>query len=162
MDVADTTLRASEILEGRVVSVTAEQAEDGWIRSRVLIDCDRDFLGSTEGAIRELMLPGGTLPDGSGLLVPGMPTFHAGEDVLVFLTNEGAGGFRVPVGLTQGKWRLITDGDGIRWALRSDVSAAVIEHDADVQMFGSAARPYADVRAELEVALVLRAEELSR
>ena len=44
----------------------------------------------------------------------------------------------------------------LRWLI------SVIEHDADVQMFGSAARPYADVRAELEVALVLRAEELSR
>ncbi len=76
--------------------------------------------------------------------------------MLLFLTGEGGAGFRLPVGLAQGKWRLVTDRDGIRWALRSDVSAAVVEHDASVQLFGSAARPYADVRAELEAALALR------
>lgn len=162
MDVAETALRAAEILEGQVLEVRSEQGDDGWIRSTVVLDCDRDYLAGGAGAQRELVFPGGTLEDGSGLLIPGLPTFREGEQVLVFLTAEGGGGFRMPVGLAQGKWRLLTDRDGIRWALRSDVSAAVVEHDAEVQLFGSAARPYAEVRAELEAALALRAEESAK
>lgn len=157
MDVVETTLRAAEILEGQVLEVRTTQDTDGWIRSTVVLDCERDYLSGSAGAQRELVLPGGTLEDGSGLLIPGLPTFREGEQVLVFLTAEGGGGFRMPVGLSQGKWRLMTDRDGVRWALRSDVSAAVVEHDAAVQLFGSAARPYAEVRAELEAALALRA-----
>jgi hypothetical protein len=156
MDVAETTLRASEILEGRVLEVRVARDADGLVRSTVVLDCERDYLTGTGGATRELVFPGGTLEDGSGLLIPGLPTLRAGEQVLLFLTGEGGAGFRLPVGLAQGKWRLVTDRDGIRWALRSDVSAAVVEHDASVQLFGSAARPYADVRAELEAALALR------
>lgn len=159
MDVAETTLRAAEILEGQVLEVRSEQGADGWIRSTVVLDCDRDYLAGSAGARRELVFPGGTLEDGSGMLVPGLPSFRVGEQVLVFLTPEGGGGFRMPVGLAQGKWRLVTDRDGIRWALRSDVSAAVVEHDAQVELFGSAARPYAEVRAELEAALALRSED---
>lgn len=162
MDVAETTLRAAEILEGQVLEVRTSRDVDGWIRSTVVLDCDRDHLNGTAGAQRELVLPGGTLEDGSGLLIPGLPTFREGEQVLVFLTSEGSGGFRMPVGLAQGKWRLLTDRDGVRWALRSDVSAAVVEHDAEVQLFGTAARSYAEVRAELEAALALRAEGLAK
>lgn len=47
---------------------------------------------------------------GTGMLTPGdLPQYNKGEEVMLFLYPESSEGFSTPVGLTQGKFEIITD-----------------------------------------------------
>jgi hypothetical protein len=66
--------------------------------------------------------PGGYLAHpGRGTAIPGLRTFAVGEELVLFLTREGPGGWRLPVGLAQGVLRVLRDERG-RPALERDTS----------------------------------------
>ena len=47
-------------------------------------------------------------------IVPGMPKFTKGEEVVVFLSKKDAGGYPWVMGLQQGKYSVSTDDNGIK------------------------------------------------
>ncbi len=66
--------------------------------------------------IRQL---GGTV-DHISSIVPGMPNFKKGEDVVVFLGPNDAAGYPGVVGLQQGKYTITTDANGFK-QVRNDI-----------------------------------------
>ena len=57
---------------------------------------------------------GGTLPNGDGMHVEGVPTFTVGEDYVVFLNGVSTLGFSSPTGLSQGRFNIEMGEDGPR------------------------------------------------
>ena len=65
------------VLEARVVATTAGEDSHGLIHTEHLLSVDRTFVG--EGRpMRTVRLPGGVLPDGRGLVIPGLPRLRVG------------------------------------------------------------------------------------
>lgn len=93
---------------------------------------------------RVVRLPGGVLPDGSGLWIPGVPRLAVGERAILFLSAPSAGGMRMPVGLFQGRMRVV----------RTSSGAPLVAVDGPEGLAGG--RDYAAVRAELEAAAAAR------
>ncbi len=105
--------RSSEVVaRARVVSATARLTRDG---RRVVTDVELAVLDAWKGAPEptvRLVVPGGSTGR-IAMWVDAAPTFEPGEEVVVFLSREGAG-WRVK-GLAQGKFRV--DGLDARPAL---------------------------------------------
>lgn len=150
LDIPEMVECADLVLEGRVRSRVVERVSERRIETKLTLDVDRTFWGEdrTERIVR---LPGGVLEDHSGLVISGMPTLEVGEEVLLFLSEEGSTGVRVPVGLSQGKLRVETSLDGQRWLTRSQGSLSVIDpRTGRVRCAGAGERlDYAEVIAEV-------------
>lgn len=108
LDVQGLVSGAELVLEGRVLAKRALPTARGRIATELDLEVHRTFLGDDQ-LRRTVRLPGGLLPDGSGILIPGMPTVAQGEDVILFLTEDNGQGARMPVGLAQGKLRVATN-----------------------------------------------------
>jgi hypothetical protein len=96
--------KSAAVVLGRVIDVRGEFLGDGrGIESIVTVDVLKGFKGgATE--ILQFTVPGGKA--GRYLnLIPGAPTFTAGDVAVIFLTARGA---RLPIttGLTQGVYRV--------------------------------------------------------
>lgn len=117
------------ILEGRVESQRVVVAPGGRIETEHLLHVERCLWG--EAGVRiSVRLPGGVLPEslgGGGLLLPGMPTIAAGEELLLFLSEPSPGGLRVPVGLAQGKLRVERDASGARTLVREQLGLELVD-----------------------------------
>jgi hypothetical protein len=152
--------RAELVIEGRVVSRRVLADASGRPETEFVVAVDTTHLGSDE-TLRTFRFPGGTLPGsqgGTGLLVPGLPELTPGEEVLLFLTRESPNGWRMPVGLSQGKYRKVRDAQG---RLRLEREHGELElYDAGTRALRhAAARDSADyqgVRAALERAIAVR------
>lgn len=162
LDVPGLTREAALIVEARVLSALPVEPDGagGLLLTEYLLEVGRTFAGVDE-PYRAVRLPGGVRADGSGLLIPGMPRLAEGESALLFLTEESRNGMRMPVGLAQGKFRVVTLGDG-RKRLVGDASAAALigprgEH---VESGGHSVVDYADAVAQIEAALA--AKEVAR
>jgi hypothetical protein len=97
--------QCEQALEGRVQNIRVVEAGRKRIETEITLSVSRRFWG---GGGREFVLrvPGGVLPDGRGLVLPGLPRFAEGEELLLFLSAESRLGTRVPVGLAQGRFRI--------------------------------------------------------
>ena len=102
--------QADRVVLGDVTSVTARWVErDGNKTIETVIDISvGDELGNVSAApVAHIVQPGGTIGD-VGLAVAGMPEFHAGERVLVFLRVTGADeqgqAVHAVVGMAHGKF----------------------------------------------------------
>ena len=73
--------------------------------------------GGTTVTLREL---GGTV-DNVMSIVPGMPSFKKGEEVVVFLTQKDAAGYPWVMGLQQGKYTVSTGKNGVKM-VRNDLA----------------------------------------
>jgi hypothetical protein len=73
--------------------------------------------GGTTITLREL---GGTV-DNVISIVPGMPSFTKGEEVVVFLTQKDAAGYPWVMGLQQGKYSVTTGKNGVKM-VRNDLA----------------------------------------
>lgn len=105
MSVEDLAARCDLALEARVTSKSATLDPYGRIATDYALTVERTFAG-VHTAQRTVRIPGGTLPDGRGLLLAGMPTLAVGESALLFLSAENARGERLPIGLAQGHLRV--------------------------------------------------------
>jgi hypothetical protein len=72
--------------------------------------------GETTITLRQL---GGSV-DNLISVVPGMPTFRKGEEVVLFLSPKDGAGYPWVMGLQQGKYTVVTDANGIKH-VRNDV-----------------------------------------
>jgi hypothetical protein len=157
MDVEELVRAADLVLEGRVLSARALETAPGRIETELEL-ASTARCGGTDVARRFVRWPGGVLADGRGLLLPGLPLPRTGEDLLLILSRESSKGMRLPVGLSQGCFRLLTDAAGRRVAVRSQSRLTLVSEgsgkleDADEHFVID----YAELRARIESALALR------
>jgi|688.fasta_scaffold00952_26 hypothetical protein len=115
-------------LEGSVETVRSRRTPQGGIETEIRMRVLRRHQG--RGGVSETFrIPGGILPDGSGLLIPGMPRFTEGEELLLFLSAESQRGLRVPVGLDQGAWRIVRDAQGRKRLERPSAPLAGVDYE---------------------------------
>ena len=126
LEIEELARQAALVVEGRVISARAFRDVRGDVRTEFLLSVDETYAGEPLGT-RRFELPGGVLPDGSGTLVAGMPSLALGEDALLFLTGESASGLRVPVGLAQGKLRLVRDPAGRLGLVRDSAELTLLD-----------------------------------
>lgn len=113
IDLATMTHASHVIVHGEVVSVTpvAVGGNERHIRTDVVIRV-LDLLKGPRGLrTLTLQLPGGKL-GAWAMQIPGMPGFIAGEEVVLFLENTRAN--YALTGLSQGKFSVRTDPDGVK------------------------------------------------
>ena len=157
LDVSDMVADADLVVEGTVLDSSVHIGSTGLIETEYLLAVDRTFVGENQEQ-RSVRLPGGVLPDGRGMMIPGMPRMSVGEDVMLFLSRKTAWGMRMPMGLSQGKFRVLQDFDGERRLVRE--SAPVTTLDAQSghahEVSTAASLDYAAVVAEIHAAIAER------
>jgi hypothetical protein len=156
LDVPQLAERAALVLEGRVREARGVLSSTGLVETEYLLEVDRTLYGDHQ-PVRTLRVPGGVLPGGDGLLLPGMPRMLPGEDVLLFLTGPSAAGARMPVGLSQGKFRVETNLAGERRLTRRHGSLTTVGADGGLwDAAGAEVFDYAETLAEVHAALARR------
>jgi len=105
LEIEDLARQCDQALEARVQHVRVLEVGPKRIETEITLAVSKRYWGLSG---RELILriPGGVLPDGRGLVLPGLPRFIEGEELLLFLSAESRAGTRVPVGLAQGRFRI--------------------------------------------------------
>jgi hypothetical protein len=83
--------------------------------------------GHASAPVLRINLPGGVGKD-TYLAIPGVPTFHVGEEVLLFLERTSRGW--IPSGLSEGTFRLRADTSGVLRAQRSTANVARLVRDS--------------------------------
>jgi len=86
-----------------------------------VLDHVKGAKGQTLITLREL---GGTV-DRIASIVPGMPDFKRGEEVVVFLTQKDKAGYPWVMGLQQGKYTISTDEKGVKM-VRNDLAETTL------------------------------------
>lgn len=149
LEVADLAERADLVVEGRVIDARSETTDSGLIVTEWELSVTRSFHGDDSGPNVSVRLPGGVVGD-VGMLVPGMPEIVVGEEVLLFTTGEGHAGFRMPIGLAQGKFRVVTDLSGARSLQREQSDLELLDAHGRLRPAASkASYDYAEVVAEI-------------
>jgi hypothetical protein len=145
---------AEWVVEGRVTRVSVSRDAHGRPQTEVALAISTSFLGEA-GGTQIFRIPGGVLADGSGMVLPGLPSFRAGEDVLLFLTRESRAGLRMPVGLAQGKLRVATNQRGERVLVRDSSDLELVDPSSGRSRTADAHEEfaYADLRARIEAAV---------
>jgi hypothetical protein len=150
LELAELAQQAELVVEARVLSSHPVDA-GGLLRTECLLEVARTFKGAHE-AYRAVSLPGGIRPDGSGLLIPGLPRLVPGEEALLFLSAEDRSGTRMPVGLGQGKLVLRTLADG-RKRLLCELGSVELVGEGSAGHAARSVRDYAECVAAIEAAL---------
>jgi hypothetical protein len=150
---------AELVLEGRVQTIECARDARGRIETRYTLAVARTFFGEAR-AQRVVRVPGGVLPDGSGLVLPGLPRLALGEETLLFLSAESRAGLRVPVGLAQGRFRVERTANGARQLVRDVTDLALVDEQGHLLPEGAAAQTfdYAATIARVEAAVAARNE----
>ena len=151
MDLDEAFMRSEIVLEGRVIAGTSAETSEGEIYTDWTLRVDRTFWGEDERT-RTIRLPGGVLADGRGSMVPGMPRLALGEEVVLFLSEESGESMRVPVGLSQGKYRIVTGSDGSRTAVQTGDHVTLMSANTTRSIDGLEMLDYADLIARIEAA----------
>lgn len=148
---------ADLIVEGHVQAASAVLQPDGTIDTQYDLSVERTLWGEDLPS-RRVLLPGGVLPDGRGMLLPGIEHPPVGARLLWFLSAEGASGRRMPIGLCQGLWRLLPAAGGGTLALRGGAGVALLDPLGAASSGAShLVRPHAELLAEVHAALAVRA-----
>lgn len=140
------------VVEARVQAARSGADARGLVYTDYDLEVERTFYG-TDAPTRTVRLPGGMLPSGRGMMFPGLPELAVGEELLLMLSPAGRDDLRMPVGLAQGKFRLVTSAEGERFAVRTPSSAALIDARGQVGHGGLDIIGYADLSARLQAAV---------
>lgn len=160
LDIDDLVENADLVIEGVVTGRRVwDLRSEGRIETEYEIEVERTFWGD-DLPTRAIRVPGGELPDGTGLLLPGMPTLDVGERSVLFLTEPGSTGMRAFVGLAQGKFEIVSTldgplavGAGTQTVLWNPATGALTPPGASQMM------PYADLVARVEAAAAVRSAQ---
>jgi hypothetical protein len=107
------TERAATIFAGRCTGVRAEHDRKlGLDVTVATFHVDRAIKGTT-GRTVTVRMPW----VGESAIPAGVPSFARGDEVVLFLYGESASGMRAPVGLGQGRFRVVTDKQGRKMAI---------------------------------------------
>lgn len=148
LDVPGLVDRAELVFEGRVRAIECVRDARGRIETRYTLDVARTLFGEA-APTRIVRVPGGVLPDGSGLVLPGLPRLARDEEALLFLTAESRAGLRVPVGLAQGRFRIEHTAEGARRLVRDVTDLALVDEQGHVVPHGAAVETF-DYAATIE------------
>lgn len=157
MGTEDLVLAADLVLEARVVALRALTNPNGRIDTAYTLAVERTFLGAHEPT-RVVRIPGGVLADGRGMIVPGLAGLALGEDVILMLSPASADGARMPIGLAQGEFRIVTDRFGERVAVRPNADLALANGFTGVVQpaEGASLVDYAELIAMIESAVATK------
>ncbi|MDF1836809.1 MAG: hypothetical protein P1V35_02975 [Planctomycetota bacterium] len=108
MEVEGLVDNADRIVQGRISGRRTLRDQAGRVVTDYEMQVERTFLGQPD-VQRTIRIPGGVTADGRGLVLPGMPEIRVGEEVVLFLNGEG---MQMPTGMAQGKYRVLSDGQG--------------------------------------------------
>ncbi len=130
VDVPDMTVTSEWVVRARVVGVrwVDLRPQGGGLFTDVDLSVTEVYRGAEVPARYTLRMVGGRGADGIELRIPGMPTFVAGEDVVLFLEKTSVG--HVPCGLGQGVWRVAVGPDGQAWVRQSTGGVHLMRRDA--------------------------------
>ncbi len=107
LSLEELTARSSVVLSGTVKHVLSVWAVDGSdIYTYVTLDVKRTLKGRVERPSAHTIRIRGGRVGGIISVVKGAPTFHKGEQVVLFLTPPDREGFPRVLSLAQGKWRV--------------------------------------------------------
>lgn len=152
LSIDDLVARTHTCLEGTVLEARARRAPDGLVETAYRLRVDDRPIGAG-GDFETVVLPGGVLPDGSGLAIPGLGRLAVGERVLLFLTAaDGVTGRRMPIGLEQGRYRIVSGPGGRPLAM----GALALGDEAAAERGHRLAVEYAELRAQLAAAIQRR------
>jgi hypothetical protein len=131
LDIEDLVEHAALVIEGRVVTAQSYATAGGRVETEYFVSVHRTYLGTPYGT-QVFRLPGGVLQDGSGMVVPGLSELREGQDALLFLTEVGSKGWRMPVGLAQGQLDVVVDQNGERALVRGDAALSLVDPQTGV------------------------------
>lgn len=92
-------------------------------------------------------------------MIPGLPELIEGEDMVLLLGAPASGGLRMPTGLGQGKYRLVTEPSGTRLAIRTAEDLVLVSEGRARQVHGRDVMDYAELVGRIEAAAQIRAVE---
>lgn len=93
-----------------VESMPLDSSEpDGVIYSRVTVQVDLGYRGTSAGRVEEIFHVGGQLSSGEGFVIPGVPLVQAGDRVALFM-NDGYHPFFLGLYADRGLMRLYDEG----------------------------------------------------
>lgn len=151
--------RSDLVIEGRVRAGMSGRAANGVIYTDWEIDVTRTFWGE-DRPTRIVRIPGGILPSGDGMLIPGLPRLIEGEDVVLLLGAESSTGLRMPTGLSQGKYRIVVSTAGDRSAIQTGEHVTLLTTQRARRAEGQQVLDRAELVARLEAAGQARAARM--
>ena len=114
------TKKANSIVVGRVQdAVSSWDAAKKEIYTFYTVSVSQPVKGSKAGETITIRQLGGTVGNIASI-VPGMPSFRKGEEVVLFLTQKDAAGYPWVLGLQQGKYSVV-DQAGLKM-VRNDLA----------------------------------------
>jgi len=116
MNLEEMTQRSARIFSGRCLQIRVEHDPSINIDvTSVKFAVGRTVKGRHDRTVT-IRIADSTRPGAPGSQVVGMPTFKVGEEVVLFLYGESRAGLTSPVGFGQGKFTVVTDKKGRRYA----------------------------------------------
>ena len=116
LNLEEMTLRSARIFSGRCLQIRVDHDPSINIDvTSVKFAVDRTVKGRRDRTVT-IRMADSTRPGAPGSQVVGMPTFTVGEEVVLFLYGESRAGLTSPVGFGQGKFTVVTDKKGRRYA----------------------------------------------
>lgn len=100
---AEVTSRAARIIEIKIAGATPRRDRLGRPATQYTANISESLKGDAQKTV-DWTQPGGTI-DGETLVIAGIPQFTAGDEMILFLSEESTAGLRLPIGLGQGAFR---------------------------------------------------------
>jgi len=128
LPVEEMTRRADLVMRAEVSDVGV-RVQAGGVRAVATVVTFRVLAvmkGQATSPVFRLELPGGR-NEGISFYIPGMPSFHVGEEVVLFLERTSKG--FIPSGLTQGKYTVRRLPSGLARVAREPLNVSRVAHD---------------------------------
>jgi len=111
MSLKDLAKKSDAVVMARVDYMTARYDANKEIYTYITLKVLDPVKGSKKDEVLTIRQIGGTVGTIASI-VPGMPTFKKGEEVVVFLTQKDQAGYPWVMGLQQGKYSVSVDENG--------------------------------------------------
>ena len=111
MSLKDLAKKSEGIVLARVEDETARYDTNKEIYTYITLRVLEPVKGPKKDEVITIRQIGGTV-DKIASIVPGMPTFHKGDEVVLFLTKKDGAGYPWVMGLQQGKYDVTADEKG--------------------------------------------------